>query len=202
MYKQGHPIQYSYLTEELKVWDQQTIFAGPPISVEPPSAAFPFSWEIILKLKAKGVEIAHLLHSAGISSTGSRELDKLLPLTEWYEIPKETADKVNLAKQQGRKIIAFGTTVLRALESAFQNGKINASSGLTTLKITPRHKIQSATGLITGMHELGTSHMEILNSFCPSVAIEKAYRQAEEIGYRGHEYGDISLLTCDKCMVA
>ena len=98
IYRHGKPIQYSYLRENLAVWDQQTIFSGPPISVEPPSASFPLTWELLFALKNKGIKIAEILHGAGISSTGSQELDQLLPLKEWYEIPEATAEKFNQAK--------------------------------------------------------------------------------------------------------
>ncbi len=195
-YAHGKPIQYSYLTEELEVWDQQTIFSGPPISVEPPSAAFQLTWDQILKLKAKGVKVAYLLHSAGISSTGSHELDQLLPLPEWYDVPEETVHKVMEAKRGNKKIIAVGTTVLRALESAWSFHPLHSGSGLTDLKITEDYIVQTATGIITGMHEIGASHMQILNSFCSHEMIDEAYRQAEARNYLGHEYGDLSLLVC------
>jgi S-adenosylmethionine:tRNA ribosyltransferase-isomerase len=194
LYEFGRPIQYSYLTEELKIWDQQTVFAGPPISVEPPSAAFPFTWDLLLRLKNKGVEIVPLLHSAGISSTGSEVLDQLLPLSEWYEIPMETAYRINQAKHNKRRVIALGTTVLRALETSVLKGFVLPGSGLTNLRITPQHNIQSVTGLITGMHELGTSHRDILHAFCPEDVVEHAYQEAEAQAYRSHEYGDISLI--------
>jgi S-adenosylmethionine:tRNA ribosyltransferase-isomerase len=194
LYKYGKPIQYSYLKEELEVWDQQTIFSGPPISVEPPSASFQFTWKLIFQLQKKGVRLAHLLHGAGLSSTGDSYLNSLLPLKEWYEVPRETVDMINTTKRKGHRVIAFGTSVLRALESARQKEELVAGSGKTTLKITPGYKFHHVDGLITGMHELGTSHMEILNAFCPTHLIKKAYKEAIEKAYRGHEYGDISLL--------
>ncbi len=196
LYKYGRPIQYSYLNSELKIWDQQTIFSGAPISVEPPSAGFAFTWEAIFRLKSKGIQVATVTHGAGISSTGSRQLDDLLPLAEWYEVPERTADQINLSKSNGKKIVALGTTVLRALESAVTDGKVVASSGLTQLKIEPGHRIQAVTSLFTGMHELGSSHMEILNAFCGVQTIELGYKEASERGYLGHEYGDLSLLDC------
>ncbi len=196
LYKYGRPIQYSYLASDLKIWDQQTIFSGSPISVEPPSAGFPFTWETIFRLKAKGIQIASITHGSGISSTGSKHLDSLLPLAEWYEVPPETADLVNYAKKKGQNVVALGTTVLRAMESAMRNGRLVASSGLTLLKIIPGHKVQSATSLFTGIHELGTSHMEILNAFCGRQIIEAGYQEAKKRGYLAHEYGDLSLLDC------
>lgn len=196
LYQHGKPIQYSYLTEELAVWDQQTIFSGPPISVEPPSASFPLTWELILALKKKNIQIAGILHGAGISSTGSVELDQMLPLTEWYDIPLDTVNKFLLAKQNQRQIVAVGTTVLRALESAWDGKELHVGSGLSGLKITSDHKIQTATALVTGIHEASTSHMSILNSFCQTDQIIAGYAEAGQKDYRSHEFGDIAFLHC------
>lgn len=194
LFQYGKPIQYSYLTENLAVWDQQTIFSGPPISVEPPSASFPFTWESVFSMQKKGVQVANILHGAGISSTGSTELDQLLPLTEWYDIPEATAIKFHHAKQNHQKIIAMGTTVLRALESSWDGKQLRQGQGLTNLKITPDYKIQTANALVTGMHEVGTSHMNILDSICPIDHIRAGYIEAEQLGYRSHEFGDIAYL--------
>ena len=199
LYEYGKPIQYSYLDEELNNWDQQTIFAGPPISVEPPSAGFALTWEMIFKLRQKGVKVVSLLHGAGISSTGSSDLDGLLPLEEWYEIPEETVDAIHEAKKAKRKIVALGTTVLRALESSGRSGELDAGKGLTKLKITPGYEFKFVSSLISGMHELGTSHMEILNSFCPVELVKKGYGEAIARGYEGHEYGDLSFFDCYAC---
>jgi S-adenosylmethionine:tRNA ribosyltransferase-isomerase len=196
LYRYSRPIQYSYHNENLEVWDQQTIFSGPPISVEPPSASFPLTWELIISLRGKGVQIADLLHGAGISSTGSVELDQMLPLIEWYDIPARTAEEFHRAKRNGRKIVALGTTVLRAMESAWDGNSLGSGDGLTSLKITPGYKIRTANALVTGMHDVGTSHMNILDSICPLDQIRKGYSEAEQLGYRGHEFGDIAYLHC------
>ena len=196
LYRYGRPIQYSYLKEDLAVWDQQTLFSGPPISVEPPSASFPLTWELMLKLKRKGVVVASLLHGAGISSTGDAGLDALLPLAEWYSIPQTTSDAFLRAKARGSQVIALGTTVLRAMESAWDGTSLRQGSRLTQLKVRPGDRIQTATGMVTGMHEIGTSHMNILDSFCSTKHIREAYEQAKAHRYLGHEYGDIALLRC------
>lgn len=198
LYRYGKPIQYSYLTESLAVWDQQTIFSGPPISVEPPSASFPLTWELIISLQKKGVQIADILHGAGISSTGSIELDQLLPLREWYDISESTALKFNHAKQTQQTIVALGTTVLRAVESAWDGNQLRTGQGLTNLKITPGYNIQTVDALITGMHEVSTSHMNILDSICPINHVRAGYTEAEQRGYRSHEYGDIAYLNCKR----
>lgn len=193
IYQIGKPIQYSYLEEELGVWDQQTVFSSIPVSVEPPSASFVFNWELVLNLKNKGVEIVSLLHSAGISSTGDSELDSLLPLNEFYEVPKETLDAIKKARETGFKAVALGTTVLRALESSLNTGEL---IGHASTKITPDYKIQSVDALFSGMHEPETSHMKILKSFCSLNVLNQGYQEAIDDDYKGHEYGDVSLLDC------
>ncbi len=199
LYQHGRPIQYAYHEAPLEVWDQQTIFSGPPISVEPPSAGFAFSWNLLFALRAKGVKIVSLLHSAGLSSTGDDTLDALLPLSEWYQIPAETVAAIERARAQRQRVVALGTTVLRALESAAQSGKLQAGEGLSELKIRPGYRFKVVNALITGMHEPGSSHMRILDALFPLSVIEQGYREAEERGYRGHEYGDLSFLDCQAC---
>ncbi len=194
LYKHGRPIQYSYHRKELEIWDQQTIFSGPPISVEPPSSSFPLTWESVFDLQTKGVRLASLVLGAGISSTGNKHLDRMLPMCEWYSIPSETQALVAATKSNGNRIVALGTTVLRALESAALGGPIQAGAGTASIKISPGHEFKCVDTLITGMHEPGTSHREVLNAFCPEDLVRRGYEQVEAHGYRGHEYGDISLL--------
>lgn len=196
LYEHGKPIQYSYHEKPLAIWDQQTIFSGPPISAEPPSASFQFTWNLVFKLQQKGVHFARLLHSAGISSTGDSHLDYFLPLQEWYDIPEETVNLVQTAKAQGNRVVALGTTVLRALESATKDGQLVAGRGMAHLKITPGYQFQWVDALVTGMHEPGSSHMKILDSLCSLPLIEQGYSEAVDQGYRGHEYGDVSFLNC------
>lgn len=194
LYKYGRPIQYSYLQHELNIWDQQPIFSGPPISVEPPSAGFSITWEMLLRLRSQGVRVTPVLHGAGLSSSGSLYIDKLLPLSEYFEVPHSTAVMISQAHAEGRAVVALGTTVLRALESSLREGEVRASSGLTSLKITPDYKIRTVTGLITGMHEIESSHMQILSSLCRAETLALGYQEALSLGYRGHEYGDLTLI--------
>lgn len=193
--KLGSPIQYSYLKEELKIWDQQTVFSSAPLSAEPPSASFVIDWKLILGLKTKGVEVVTILHSAGISSSGDPEIDKMLPFDEFYELDLDVLDKIQKAKDAGHKVVALGTTVLRALESAARSGK---ARGLANYKIEPNSNIKTASVLFSGMHEPDSSHMKILKSFCSLGVLNNGYEQAIDSGYQGHEYGDVSLLDCRK----
>ena len=195
IYQAGRLIQYSYHEEELELWDGQTIFAGKPIALEAPSASFLLTWEMVLALQDRGVEVVSLLHAAGISSTGEEALDALLPLPEYYDIPEATAAAINRAKQNGRRIIALGTSVTRALESATdKDGYVKAGNGVTTLLLSPTYERKVVDGLITGMHEDGTSHLQLLQSFAPWKLIEKAYGRAKNLGYLWHEYGDSCLI--------
>jgi S-adenosylmethionine:tRNA ribosyltransferase-isomerase len=195
IYQNARPIQYSYLIEDLHVWDQQTLFAQTPISVEPPSAALRLHWETILRLKSQRVQIVSVLHGAGISSTGSLYIDNLLPLPEYFEVPAVTADAITSALAAKHQVIALGTTVLRALESSLRFGKVSARSGMTSLKITPGHRVRSVTSLITGMHERESSHMQILNSLCSADVLDRGYKEATDLGYSSHEYGDLTMVS-------
>ena len=196
IYEIGNPIQYSYLEEPLSIWDQQTLFSGPPMSLEPPSASFQFSWELINKLIHKGVIIVPILHSAGISSTGNEELDSYLPLPERYEINNSAADLIQKAKIEGRKIVAIGTSVVRALEAnASQNaGKIVSANNITNFVINHNYKPQVVTGIISGMHVPEESHMKVMLAFTTENLLIEGYNLAVEEEYLWHEYGDLTLI--------
>lgn len=196
LYAAGQPIQYAYHSAPLALWDQQTVFAGPPISAEPPSASFALNWQLLLHWRAQGVQLATLLHSAGLSSTGDAQLDQHLPLAEWYDLPAQTVAQIAAARQAGRRVIAVGTTVLRALEAAAADGPLRPGAGLARLKIQPGHHFAVVNALLTGMHEPGSSHLQILDSLCPLAQIQQGYREAAARGYLGHEYGDLSFLSC------
>ncbi|HKZ40288.1 MAG TPA: S-adenosylmethionine:tRNA ribosyltransferase-isomerase, partial [Candidatus Hodarchaeales archaeon] len=118
LYQYGKLIQYSYLQENLELWDAQTIFSSYPVAVEPPSASFQFNWDLILKIRQKGVKVVTVTHAISISSTGSVTLDKVLPFPERYRISQDTVNQVLQAKSSGNRVIALGTSVTRALESS------------------------------------------------------------------------------------
>jgi S-adenosylmethionine:tRNA ribosyltransferase-isomerase len=188
LYAAGSPIQYSYLEEELKVWDQQTLFSSFPISVEPASASFPFTWQTLFKLQERGVHIGSLLHGAGISSTGDSEFDKVFPLDEFFEIPKATIKQIQETKLKGGRVFALGTTVARALESAFLDEKNIIASGRTELRLSRTSQLRVTDCLITGMHEPETSHFHLMEAFGKT---ETLTEQTKE--YRSHEYGDLTI---------
>ena len=197
LYEAGQPTQYSYLEEELHLYDQQTIFSGPPLSLEPNSAAFQLTWEIIDKLKRKGVILVTITHAISLSSTANEgEFDSLmLPFPERYWISKKSVEAINEAILNGKRIIAIGTSVTRALESASdETGLIKHGSNITNLKINKDHKLKVVSGLLTGMHIPGASHIDLLQAFIPLVDLDIAYMEAKNLNYKWHEYGDVSLI--------
>jgi len=199
MYLAGRPVQYSHLREDLDLWDVQTVFSGPPVSLEAPSAAFPLSWEIVFELERKGIQMVRLTHAAGLSATGDPEIDAELPFPERYWIPDETAEAVNQARGEGRRVIAVGTTVTRALESAVHcngvaDGTVRPGPGIATLKMTPSFQRQVVSGILSGFHDSGASHLQMLGSFMEPATLAQAYREAEEQGYLAHEFGDSCLI--------
>src|SRR4030095_8492943 len=116
--RHGRPIQYSYLAAPLAVWDTWTTIASRPVAFEAPSAGFLFDWRLVNSLREGGATFVTLTHAAGISSTGDARLDAMFPLAEAYEIPGRTAQAIDTARRRGTRIIAVGTTVVRALEDA------------------------------------------------------------------------------------
>jgi len=140
------------------------------------------------------VSLAWLTHAAGLSSTGDAALDAALPLPERYEVPEATVEAVARARAAGGRVVAVGTTVVRALESAAQDGRLRAGRGLATLRIDGGFRPRVVDGLLTGLHEDGTSHFELLKAFAPAAFLEPALRHAAEAGYLGHEFGDALLI--------
>jgi S-adenosylmethionine:tRNA ribosyltransferase-isomerase len=187
IYAYGKPVQYSYLHEELKPWELQNIYSSRPWAVEMPSAGHVIEWQLLLKLKNKGVRIATLTHGAGLSATGDVRIDQALPLAERFEIPSATWEAMKAAT--GR-VIAVGTSVVRALESAAALGL----RGITNLKIDAGHKLQAVDGLLTGTHDVTESHYRLLRAFLPETCLLKISQHLEERGYLTHEFGDLCLI--------
>jgi S-adenosylmethionine:tRNA ribosyltransferase-isomerase len=141
------------------------------------------------------VAIASLTHAAGISSTGRASLDRRLPLPERYEIGEALVRAITDAKSRGGRVIAVGTTVVRALESSFaEHGEVRAGRSLATLLVGPGHSCGVVDGLLSGMHEFGTSHYALLQAFAPAPLLARAFEHAERAGYLGHEFGDACLV--------
>lgn len=187
----GRPIQYAYMESLLALWDVWTPVAGAPVAFEAPSAGFALDWGTIAALRERGATFATLTHAAGISSTGDAELDRRLPLDEPYRIPQPTAAAIQHARDRGGRVIAIGTSVVRALESSFaEHGEVRAGEGIATLRIGPLTRIHVVDAMLSGTHEPGTSHYELLRGFAADATLRRADAQLEARGYRTHEFGD------------
>ena len=162
----GRPIQYAYLQEPLALWDTWTSIASAPVAFEAPSAGFLLDWQMVAAVRERGAVFATLTHAAGISSTGDADLDALLPFDEPYFFPASTAALIDAARHRGARIIAIGTTVVRALEDAAAcDGHVRPGAGVATLRVGPFTQLRVVDALVTGQHEPGTSHFELLRAF-------------------------------------
>jgi S-adenosylmethionine:tRNA ribosyltransferase-isomerase len=179
----------------------QTAYAGRPWAAEMPSAGRPLTWDIVLGLRRAGVDVAALTHAAGLSSTGDDALDRALPWPERYEIPRRTADAVRAARARGGRVIAVGTTVVRALEAAAYDEAdraaepaIRAGSGIATLRLALGYQPRVVSGLVSGLHVPGESHFELLSAFAPADQLRQAVALAAQHGLSAHELGDACLI--------
>jgi S-adenosylmethionine:tRNA ribosyltransferase-isomerase len=183
----GRPIRYSYVHRAWPIEAYQTVFATTPGSAEMPSAARPFSPEIVTRLVSRGITIAPITLHTGVSSLEDDEE----PYPEPYDVPPATARLVRLTREHGGRVIAVGTTVVRALESAGDSGP---ASGWTSLVVTPETGLSVVDGLLTGLHEPKSSHLRMLAAFAPEGVLGHSYAEAADRGYRWHEFGDLHLL--------
>ena len=191
----GRPIQYAYVPAPLALWDVWTRIAAVPVAFEAPSAGFVLDWRVVDELRARDVAFATLTHAAGISSTGDATLDALLPFDEPYHIPRNTAAALGRAHALGGRVIAVGTTVVRALEAAAgDGGVVRAGAGVAKQRIDARTRLQVVDALLTGTHEPGTSHHALLGAFATRESLQSADRELDEHGYRTHEFGDSMLI--------
>jgi len=192
LYGAGRPVQYSHLARELDLWDVQTAFAGRPWSVEAPSAARPLSLDALARLRTAGVELASVTHAAGLSATGDAAIDRLLPLPERCEVPVATVAAVARARARKGRIVAVGTSTTRALEgnALAHGGQLVAACGVTNLRIGPGFRPRVVDGLLSGLHEAGTSHHALLSAFAPRALLRLALAHAGEVGALGEEFGD------------
>jgi S-adenosylmethionine:tRNA ribosyltransferase-isomerase len=191
----GHPIQYAHLPQSLALWDVWTPIAAHPAAFEPPSAGFALSWSLLARLQQRGVSFATLTHAAGISSTGDPLIEARLPLDEPYHLPPDTVSQIRRAGKAGGRIIAVGTTVVRALEhAAFATGTVRSGHGLATQRIGPETSLRVMDGILTGIHEPHSTHYQLLRAFAADEVLEAATRALEEAQYRCHEFGDSMLV--------
>jgi S-adenosylmethionine:tRNA ribosyltransferase-isomerase len=189
--RHGRPIRYPYVPRELPLSAYQTVFASAPGSAEMPSAGRPFSHELVTELVARGVVVAPLVLHTGVSSPEVGEP----PYPEWFRVPASTARLVTATRHWGGRVIAVGTTVVRALESAVRpDGVVQAAEGWTNLVVTPERGVRVVDGLLTGWHEPEASHLLMLEALGGAELLERSYVAAREHGYLWHEFGDAHLV--------
>lgn len=187
----GRPIAYSYIDRPFPIDAYQTVYAEEPGSAEMPSAGRAFTREMLVCLRRRGVRLAKLVLHAGVASLESHER----PHEEAYEVPVRTADEVRRVKERGGRVIAVGTTVVRALESSVdRSGRAIASRGWTDLVITPDRELRVVDGLLTGLHEPKATHLAMLEALAGRTHVENAYAAALREKYLWHEFGDLHLM--------
>lgn len=189
--RHGRPIRYGYVPADWPLSTYQNSYATVPGSAEMPSAGRPFTPELITRLVAAGVLFAPLLLHTGVSSPERHEP----PYPEQYEVPAATARLVNVVRAWGRRVIAVGTTVVRALETvAAPEGTVRPGAGWTDLVITADRGVRVVDGLLTGWHEPQASHLQILEALAGKTFIQQCYTSAVQHGYLWHEFGDSHLI--------
>ncbi len=192
--RHGTFIHYSYVERDWPAQAYQTVFAATPGSAEMPSASRPFTADMIARLVVRGVTIAPITLHTGVSSLEGDEE----PYPEPYDVPPATARLVDVTRHAGGRVIAVGTTVVRALESAAANrgpdGALPPSAGWTHHVVTPQTGLAVVDGLFTGLHEPRSSHLHMLNAFAGAALLRRCYAAATEHEYLWHEFGDVHLL--------
>ncbi len=198
IYAEGRPVQYAHVEGPLDLWHVQSSFASRPWAVEPPSAGRPLTFAVLDRLRSGGISLAVVTHAAGLSSTGDPTLDALLPLEERFDLPEATLRAIERTRRVGGRVVAVGTTVVRALEgcAAGHGGTLVAGEGSTDLRLDGRSKLRVVSGLLTGIHERGTSHFELMQGFLATRIdlLDRAMMHAELAGYLQHEFGDSVLI--------
>ena len=209
--RHGQPIRYSYVPAAWPIEAYQTIFATWPGSAEMPSASRPFTPEIVTRLVSRGIAIAPVTLHTGVSSLEGGED----PYPESFDVPAATARLINLTRRAGGRVIAAGTTVVRALETAALSddcpgsaltdarlghnglcyaGQVSAAAGWTSHVVTSQTGVAAVDGLLTGLHEPRSTHLWMLAAFTTDEMLRRCYQAAAESGYRWHEFGDVHLL--------
>jgi S-adenosylmethionine:tRNA ribosyltransferase-isomerase len=187
----GAPIRYGYVERDWPLADYQTIFATQPGSAEMPSAGRPFTPQLVTALVMRGVAVAPVTLHTGVSSQEAGEP----PYPERYAVPASTARLVNAARAGGGRVVAVGTTVVRALETvATQDGALAAAAGWTRHVVTPETGVRAVDGLLTGWHEPEATHLLMLEAVGGRVLVEQSYALARRAGYLWHEFGDVHLI--------
>ncbi|GLY81041.1 S-adenosylmethionine:tRNA ribosyltransferase-isomerase [Actinoallomurus iriomotensis] len=190
----GVPIRYGYVGRDWPLSAYQTVFGENGReggSAEMPSAGRPFTYELVTRLVARGVHLAPLTLHTGVASPEKDEP----PYPERYDVPAATARLVNHVRWDGGRVIAVGTTVVRALETAVgDDGFVRPSRGWTSRVVTPEEGVRAVDGLLTGLHEPRSSHLRMLTAVAGEPLLERVYEEALAREYKWHEFGDVNLL--------
>jgi S-adenosylmethionine:tRNA ribosyltransferase-isomerase len=187
----GAPIRYRYVPDVHPLSAYETAYATEPGSAEMPSAGRPVTPAVLTALAARGVTVAPIVLHTGVSSPERGER----PYPERYRVPPTTARLVEATRRWGGRVVAVGTTVVRALETvARPDGTVEAGEGWTGLVVTPARGVRAVDGLITGWHEPEASHLDILHAVAGRRLIERSYAAALDAGYLWHEFGDLHLI--------
>ena len=189
--RHGDPIRYGYVPRRWPLEAYQNVYARVPGSAEMPSAGRPFTHRLISKLATRGIAVAPITLHAGVSSPERHEP----PFPEEFEVPDTTARLVNMTRAARGRVIAVGTTVVRALETVGRpDGSVGADAGWTGLVIDPECGVGVVDGLITGWHEPEASHLQMLAALAGESLLERCYRAALRHSYLWHEFGDSHLI--------
>jgi S-adenosylmethionine:tRNA ribosyltransferase-isomerase len=189
--RHGAPIRYAHVHGHWPLSAYQTVFASEPGSAEMPSAGRPFTAALLGRLAARAVDVAPIVLHTGVSSLEHDEA----PYPERFHVPAATAARVAAARRRGGRVIAVGTTVVRALESAASpRGAVRAAAGWTDLVLGPERDARVVDGVLSGFHDAGASHLRLLEAVARRRVLARAARAAGGAGYRRHEFGDVQLL--------
>jgi S-adenosylmethionine:tRNA ribosyltransferase-isomerase len=189
--RHGFPIRYGYVRESWPLNYYQTVYATETGSAEMPSAGRAFTPELITRLVARGVQFAPLILHTGVASLEDDEP----PYEEFYRVPPETARLINAARAAGRRVVAVGTTAVRALETVTDDdGVTHPGEGWTGLVVTTGRPVRSVNAMLTGLHEPRSSHLAMLEALAGREHLRNAYREALREGYLWHEFGDLHLI--------
>jgi S-adenosylmethionine:tRNA ribosyltransferase-isomerase len=192
----GEPVRYGYLSREYPLETYQTVFARVPGSAEMPSAGRPFSSAVLERLARAGVGRAPILLHTGVSSleVGDAGPGGVPIYPEPFEVPRSTVEAILRTRARGGRVIAVGTTVVRAIESATDDCGLRPARGFTRVYLHPARPVRSVDGLLTGFHESSSTHIALLSSVAGIETVRRAYRTAVDAAYLWHEFGDSHLI--------
>ncbi|NJP25425.1 S-adenosylmethionine:tRNA ribosyltransferase-isomerase [Microbispora sp. SCL1-1] len=190
--RHGVPIRYGYVRRDWPLADYQTVFGVEPGSAEMPSAGRPFTPELVTALVSRGIGVAPITLHTGVASPEKDEP----PYPEWFAVSERTARLVNITHEHGGRVIAVGTTVVRALETAARDAPdtVRAASGWTSRVVTPEGGVRAVDGMVTGLHEPRSTHLMMLSAITGTGVLARSYEAALEEGYLWHEFGDSHLI--------